>query len=189
MSLAFVGLGNHMLKSTRHNLGSMSLDYTVEKLNLQWTLDKALGGWIAQTEIDTLTGPSPQKLTLIFFKPKTLMNISGGPVSKLLKLKNIQRNSLVLLHDDLERPVGKVSVKANGSPNGHNGIKSVAEKLKSLDIKRIRVGIDRPVDRDNVANYVLGKFTEAEMEKLNSDVYPLVHKTIIQLAKNHVASQ
>lgn len=189
MSLAYVGLGNYMLKLTRHNLGSMSLDYTVEKLNLQWTLDKSLSGWIAQTDIDTLIGPSSQKAIVIFFKPKTFMNISGDPVSRLLKLKNITRESLVLLHDDLERPFGKVSVKVGGSANGHNGVKSVAEKLNSLDIKRIRLGIGRPVDRGNVANYVLERFSEADMASLNSIVYPLVHKTIIQLAKTHVASQ
>lgn len=77
----------------------------------------------------------------------------------------------------MQRDVGKVNIKETGSANGHNGIKSVIDSLRTKDFKRVRIGIGRPLidDRSNeiVAKFVLGKFNENELMKLNQVVYPL----------------
>jgi peptidyl-tRNA hydrolase, PTH1 family len=89
-------------------------------------------------------------------------------------------SNLYVIHDDLQRPLAKVSLKNGGSANGHNGIKSVAKHLRTDDFKRLRIGIGRPPkeidDRsfDVVADFVLGKLTEAEMKALQESVYPLL---------------
>lgn len=89
-------------------------------------------------------------------------------------------SNLYVIHDDLQRPLAKVSLKNGGSANGHNGIKSVAKHLRTDDFKRLRIGIGRPPkevdDRsfDVVADFVLGKLTEAEMKALQDSVYPLL---------------
>lgn len=85
-----------------------------------------------------------------------------------------------MIHDDLQRPLGKLSLKDGGSANGHNGIKSVAKHLRSDEFKRLRIGIGRPPkevdDRsfDVVADYVLGKLTDDEFKALDEHVYPLL---------------
>jgi PTH1 family peptidyl-tRNA hydrolase len=81
----------------------------------------------------------------------------------------------------LERELGKMSLKASGSANGHNGIKSVMDHLKSDQFKRVRIGIGRPIDRDQVVDYVLSKFTSSEMDTLENIVYPMWTQQSIQL--------
>lgn len=109
--------------------------------------------------------------------------------------------NVYIIHDDLQRPLGKVSLKNGGSANGHNGIKSVAKHLHTDEFKRLRIGIGRPPketdDRsfDVVADYVLGKLTDTELKALQDSVYPLLtgdalntlclKETLAKLSKPH----
>jgi PTH1 family peptidyl-tRNA hydrolase len=109
----------------------------------------------------------------------------------LVKDLSIPINNIYVFHDDLERELGKMSLKASGSANGHNGIKSVMDHLKSDQFKRVRIGIGRPIDRDQVVDYVLSKFTLSEMETLEKIIYPMWTQQSIQLLcdKGEIAKQ
>ncbi|KAG2184227.1 hypothetical protein INT44_009242 [Umbelopsis vinacea] len=140
------------------------------------------------------------ELDITLLKPRLLMNVCGPSVAKAGKIPQdsiktymaaadmylllvadlkVPLSNLYVMHDDLQRPLAKVSLKNGGSANGHNGIKSVAKYLRTDDFKRLRIGIGRPPkdidDRsfDVVADFVLGKLTEPEMKALQEIVYPL----------------
>lgn len=87
---------------------------------------------------------------------------------------SIPPSNIYVFHDDLQRPLGKLSLKTGGSANGHNGVKSVMEKLGTDAFRRVRIGIGRPEDRspDVVADFVLSKFTSSEVANLEQLVYP-----------------
>jgi len=120
------------------------------------------------------------ELDITLLKPKLLMNVCGPSIAKAVNELKIPLSNVYVIHDDLQRPLGKVSLKNGGSANGHNGIKSVAKHLRTDEFKRLRIGIGRPPkevdDRsfDIVADYVLGKLTDQEMKVLQDSVYPLL---------------
>lgn len=89
---------------------------------------------------------------------------------------SIPGSSVYIFQDDLQRELGKVSLKASGSANGHNGIKSVIDHLRSDEFWRVRLGVGRPESRDvnDVSDYVLSKFTPPEVALLERKVYPLL---------------
>ncbi|KAJ3127634.1 hypothetical protein HK101_005542 [Irineochytrium annulatum] len=122
---------------------------------------------------------------VIFFKPKGFMNFSGKPVLKACREYAIDPGQVIVVHDDLERKVGSVSPKFGGSASGHNGLRSIQVTLGTPDFHRVRVGIDRPVDRDpeTVAKYVLDYPREDETERLRNIAYPQIARTVFGLLK------
>ncbi len=111
------------------------------------------------------------------------MNVSGPAVATAWKaflngLPNAHRSNakLVVVHDELESPLGKIKVKHGGSARGHNGLKSVTSSLGGMEYSRIGVGIGRPVSRESkdVANYVLRKMSPVEVQKVSDGVDMLV---------------
>jgi PTH1 family peptidyl-tRNA hydrolase len=113
----------------------------------------------------------------------SLMNVSGPAVATAWKaflrdLPNEERTQakLVIVHDELESPLGKIKVKNGGSAKGHNGLKSCVSSLGGMAFKRIGVGIGRPESRESrdVANYVLKKMTPIEMQKVSDGVVDLM---------------
>jgi len=113
----------------------------------------------------------------------TLMNVSGPAVATAWKaflngLPNAHRSNakLVVVHDELESPLGNIKVKPGGSARGHNGLKSVTSSLGGMEYSRIGVGIGRPVSRESkdVANYVLRKMSPVEVQKVSDGVDMLV---------------
>jgi len=115
------------------------------------------------------------------------MNVSGTSVYMAAKGLGIPYSDLIVIHDDMERELGKVSFKTFGSHNGHNGIKSCIKSLSTQHFRRLRVGIGRPTkqsgnrDQDVVSNFVLGKFKPLEMEKLEDLVYDLAHDEVLRI--------
>ncbi|KAJ3326240.1 peptidyl-tRNA hydrolase protein 1 [Boothiomyces sp. JEL0866] len=185
--MIFVGLGNHTLTATRHNMGWIALDYSVNLLlgPNAWILNKNMGGWVAEgivRGIDVGDKGNWEK-RVVFFKPKEYMNRNGIQIAKALRNYSFNHSQLILVHDDLEKKLGKVTVKEKGSANGHNGIKSVMSVLNTSEFQRIRIGIDRPVDKDQVDTYVLSGFSPHEHQTIESTVFPTFHKSLIQLIK------
>ncbi|KAF9113083.1 peptidyl-tRNA hydrolase protein 1 [Mortierella sp. AM989] len=123
------------------------------------------------------------KLTLL--KPLLLMNVSGSCVSRAAKDLGIKATDILVIHDDMERDIGKLSFKFEGSANGHNGIKSCIKSLGTQQFKRLRVGIGRPPNNDRssnfIASYVLGRFKPLEVEKLEELVYDKAGDEIIKI--------
>ncbi|KAF9540968.1 peptidyl-tRNA hydrolase protein 1 [Mortierella hygrophila] len=129
---------------------------------------------------------STLELTITLLKPLQLMNVSGTSVSKAAKDLGVSTSDILVIHDDMERDIGKLSFKSEGSANGHNGIKSCVKALGTAHFRRLRVGIGRPPVSDRspkvVAGYVLGRFKPLEVEKLEELVYYKAGDEIIRVS-------
>ncbi|KAF9184836.1 peptidyl-tRNA hydrolase protein 1 [Haplosporangium sp. Z 767] len=125
------------------------------------------------------------EITLTLLKPLQLMNVSGTSVSRAAKDLGIPVSDILVIHDDMERDIGKLSFKSEGSANGHNGIKSCIKSLGTQHFKRLRVGIGRPPIPDRspkvVAGFVLGRFKPLEIEQLEHLVYEKAGNEIIRV--------
>ncbi|KAJ3352540.1 peptidyl-tRNA hydrolase protein 1 [Kappamyces sp. JEL0680] len=173
----------------------MAVDFCVDRLGLSWSLNKSLSGWVAETRLETvLESAAHGEGKLYFFKPKEYMNLSGGPVKKAVATFRIQPSCLVVCHDDLERQLGrsralttgKLSIKEGGSAGGHNGnnrrliagVRSIIQALGLANFARLRIGIDRPADKDQVQHWVLARFPQEQQQQLEDQVWPLFLKQI-----------
>ncbi|ORY97734.1 peptidyl-tRNA hydrolase-domain-containing protein [Syncephalastrum racemosum] len=168
-----VGLGNYSFPKTRHNAGMMVLDHLAALLELDWTHKRPWKALVAQTTL-SFGDTQQHQFDLTLLKPRVLMNVSGQSVAPAVRDLAISPSNLYIFHDDMQRSLGKVSLKEGGSANGHNGIKSVIGKLGKDEFWRVRIGIGRPEDQRDVVDYVLDKFPSNEMEILRSAVYPFV---------------
>jgi PTH1 family peptidyl-tRNA hydrolase len=143
---------------TRHNVGADALVHIVQLANLQWTTMRDISCYVA---VDNA-------LQITYLRPKCAMNDSGKPVRKALQHFRAAAADCLVVHDDLERAVGKVSVKSGGGAAGHNGIRSITQCLSTESFPRVRVGIGRPADRSQVASFVLESFPYDETELLRT---------------------
>lgn len=119
---------------------------------------------------------------VIVVKPMTFMNLSGDCVAPVVKYHNATPADLVVVSDDIDLPVGKIRIRRGGSAGGHNGLKSVIERLGTPDFARVRIGVGRDrSDRSHVVGHVLGKFP-AEVRALMTDrIIPAAVKAICQV--------
>ena len=147
---AIIGLGNPGKKyyHTRHSIGFRIVDELAQRNGASW--QKKDNMELAEINING------KKLFLI--KPQTFMNDSGKVVPYLLK-KGIKPENILVIHDELEMPVGKMKIKFGGSARGHNGLRSIMNVI-GKDFHRLCFGISRPEKREEVADYVLQIFSE-----------------------------
>lgn len=113
---------------------------------------------------------SPDKL--YFIKPLTYMNLSGEAIGEVARFFKVEPSEILVVHDEIELPMGTVSLKWSGGLGGHNGLRSTKAVLGTADFWRLRFGVGKPANA-NVADFVLGKFTEDEKIIL-SQVFPQV---------------
>jgi PTH1 family peptidyl-tRNA hydrolase len=156
-----VGLGNpgDRYARTRHNVG-----FEVAKLaGERWGLPKAKKRY-AGLYADGRTGPGGPRVGLLL--PQTYMNDAGSSVSPARGALKLDLDRVVVVHDEIDLPFGRVEARLGGGLAGHNGLKSVKEGLGSADFRRIRVGVGRPdsTDPEIVSAHVLGRFTEDDEE-------------------------
>ncbi|CAM5102909.1 unnamed protein product [Natator depressus] len=154
------GLGNYGLRGTRHNMGMAVLNQLAQKLNIadQWKADRRCCADVTITNVE--------EAELVLMKPRRLMNINGLSVASAAETYNLGVEDIYLVHDDLDKPLGKMAIKLGGSARGHNGVRSCISSLHSDCMVRLRVGIGRPVGEAMVDHYVLGRFASAEHEVL-----------------------
>lgn len=174
-----VGLGNpgRSYDHSRHNLGFMCLNHFARMHQIQF--DKKQGK--ARIGSGEVAGNM-----VIVARPQTYMNSSGQAVSLLVKKFNISLDELLVIHDDLDLPVGRIRIRQGGSSAGHKGIESIITELGSRDFSRLRVGIGRPtvVDGSNeiteadIIAYVLSDFTPEEKPTI-TQVIPKVDEAIL----------
>lgn len=116
---------------------------------------------------------------VVYLKPMEFMNRSGWAVNKVASFYKIDPKDILVIHDDIDLPVGKIQLKLWGSSAGHNGLKDIIEKLGTKDFWRLRIGVDRPVDQNMVADYVLHPFKKEEKnlidDKMN-EIEELIQK-------------
>ena len=145
------GLGNPGAKyeQTRHNAGFWFVDELARRCNTQFRSESKYRSDIARCSIDG----SECRLQ----KPMAFMNCSGQPVASLAAFYRIPRNAVLVVHDDLDLPVGTVKLKKSGGHGGHNGLRDLIPNLGGNDFLRLRIGIGHPGHRDDVVDYVLKK--------------------------------
>ena len=149
------GLGNKgsAYRNTRHNVGYFVLDRFAERYGI--TFSARAAGCVVGEGKDALVA-----------KPDTFMNLSGAPVSALMKRRHLLPHSLIVVHDDLDMELGKLKIRWDGGDGGHKGVRSVAEHLHTQDFHRIKIGIGRDPTVPP-EEYVLSRFTPDEAETLN----------------------
>ena len=142
------GLGNpgEEYEHTRHNAGFDTVDLIAEELSARY--------W--KTECGALTAHTTYRgEDVILAKPQGFMNTSGGPVKRLCETYKVQPDHLIVIHDELDIDPGTIRVKFGGGHAGHNGLRSICDKLMTREWFRVRCGIGRPPGRMKVADYVL----------------------------------
>ncbi len=146
-----VGLGNPGTKyeQTRHNAGFWFLDQLAAKNNVSFKSEKRYFG----DYCNAILGGKEVKL----LKPMTFMNRSGQGVAALANFFKIPVENILVAHDELDFPAGKIRLKKGGGHGGHNGLRDIIAQLGSKDFLRLRIGIDHPGSSDQVTGYVLGK--------------------------------
>ena len=163
--LLFVGLGNPTPDSenNRHNVGFKIIDTINKKFDLSKQKPKFKG---------LLTTGNIGNKKIYAIKPLTFMNNSGICIRELIEYFKIDAEDVIVFHDDLDVEFGKIKAKFGGSSAGHNGIASI-DKFIGKDYSRVRVGIGKPKNNIEIADYVLQNFSEEEstgIEKISNDI-------------------
>lgn len=154
-----VGLGNpgKEYENTRHNTGFMAIDEYAKINNIDFNKNK-FDGLYADMLINN------EKIILL--KPQKYMNLSGEVIYKYMDYFKINKEDILIIYDDMDLDVGTFKIRYKGGSAGHNGLKNIESNISSNEYKRIKIGISKNKNIDTV-NYVLGKFTQEEKEKLN----------------------
>jgi len=176
-----VGLGNpgRGHANNRHNIGFVCLNHFAKMQGIRF--DKKQGQ--ARIGSGEVAGSK-----VVIAKPQTYMNRSGQSVSLLVDKFNVSPDNLLVIHDDLDLPLGKIRIRQGGSSGGHKGSGSIITELGSQNFIRIRVGIGRPdknegfteFSEDEIKAYVLSDFTSAEKQAI-TQVIPTVSEAILCL--------
>ena len=156
LDLLVVGLGNPGREhaSNRHNVGWMIVDELARRHGGSWK--SRFSGQVAEIRVDG------HKVALL--KPETYMNASGGPVGAAARFFKVEPESVLVVHDEGDFDLGRLQARLGGGLAGHNGLRSIAQHLKTQDFLRLRVGVGRPERGDPrpLADYVLSDFEPAD---------------------------
>jgi peptidyl-tRNA hydrolase, PTH1 family len=177
-----VGLGNPgpEYAGNRHNAGHMVIAVLAERMSARFKAHR--------TRCDVAEGRlAGQVVTLA--RPRTYMNLSGGPVAALAAFYKLPADRIVVVHDELDIPFGAIRLKLGGGDNGHNGLRSITAALTTRDYYRVRFGIGRPPGRMDPAAYVLKDFSGPERKDLPLEVDRAADAVEALLAKGLTAVQ
>jgi PTH1 family peptidyl-tRNA hydrolase len=155
-----VGLGNPGPKyaDTRHNVGFAVVERLAARAGARF---KAHRG-VADVAEGRLAGTR-----VVLARPRSYMNVSGGPVTSVARYYGVEPESLVVVHDDLDLGFGTIRLKRGGGEGGHNGLRSISQSLGTRDYLRARFGIGRPPGRQDPADFVLRRFSAAERTEVD----------------------
>ena len=177
-----VGLGNPGPKYAghRHNIGAMVIAELARQAGSTLREHKAGRAWAAEVRLGTAPDGAPGPRAVLA-RPMTYMNLSGGPVSGLMKFYKVPLEQVVVVHDELDIDFGAVRLKRGGGEGGHNGLRSISQSLGSRDYLRVRLGIGRPPGRQDAASYVLTDFPsrdKVDVDLLIGDGVDAVHDLV-----------
>ena len=167
-----IGLGNPEEKysGTWHNIGFDIISKLREDWNFpDFEFSKKFNAEISEGNYKLQT--TNYKLLLV--KPQTFMNLSGETINKILEFYKLTPSDIIVIHDDLDIALGKFKIATDSTSAGHNGVRNIIDNLGTQKFKRLRIGIGEEMDgaiscRLDAHDYVLRKFSEEEVEKINS---------------------
>lgn len=174
------GLGNpgEEYAHTRHNAGFDTVDRIAEELGVSYWKNE--GGALVATK-------QWKGYELVLAKPQSFMNVSGGPVKKVMAAHGIAADRLIVVHDELDIPSGTIRTKFGGGHAGHNGLRSICDKLGTRDWYRMRIGIGRPPGRMAVTDWVLSR-PRKEAEEEFEAACALGAEAVLHLVENGLES-
>ena len=172
-NICIIGLGNPGTKyhGTRHNVGKDWIKTIATECDLKLQSKKKIESTVALS--------SDEKI--LWGYPNQYVNESGYSVNKILKNNNFKLEQIIVIHDDLDLPIGRLKLKIGGGHGGHNGLRSIISHA-GKSFLRLRVGIGHPGNKVDVTNWVLGKFNPAEIDLIQESF--LKFKNIIDLLCN-----
>lgn len=177
-----VGLGNPGPRyvANRHNIGFLVLDEIADRLGGRFKAHRSgaeicEGRWAGRK--------------VVLAKPRSFMNLSGGPVAGAARFYKTTPDSLVVVHDELDVPYGSLRLKFGGGVGGHNGLRSISKSLGTQDYYRVRFGIGRPPGRMDPADYVLKDFSSVERRELALNIDQCADAVETLLDKGLAAAQ
>lgn len=170
------GLGNpgRQYRNNRHNIGFMTLDRLAERLGVSYSRmeSKAL-----------VTKAEYNGRRLVLAKPQTFMNLSGQAVGALARFYKVPLENILVVYDDVDLPQETLRMRPGGGSAGHNGMKSIIERLGSQEFPRLRLGVGRPPGHKDAANYVLQDFSKTEAELLPQILDRAVDAVLVYLTE------
>lgn len=175
-----VGLGNPEsdYSKTRHNMG----------FNVVNSLAKAYDIDISRKKFEAEFGSGIiENEKVILVKPQTFMNLSGKSVIEFVKFYKLSLSDLIVIYDDMDIDISKIRIRKSGSPGSHNGMKSIVNILADDRFARVRVGIGKPLENEDIINYVIGAIPEEQIPKLNEGVEK-AKDAVIEILKNGIDS-
>lgn len=183
-----VGLGNPTREydRTRHNVGFEVIDRLGEQYRIDVT-GKRMKACFGKGMIGN------EKVILV--KPQTYMNLSGESVRQFIDYYKVSPENIIVIYDDISLEPGQLRIRIKGSAGGHNGIKSIIAHLGSQEFPRIKVGIGEKPRGMDLANYVLGRFSKSEQEKMEESFGAAVEAVAMMIeqgndtAMNHFNSR
>ena len=158
-----VGLGNpgREYRETRHNVGFLVVDELARRHQLELTMGPSQ---VPETLVAKRYGPAP----LLVAKPLTFMNRSGDAVAALMRHYEVGAADVLVVVDEAALPFGRLRARMRGSAGGHNGLKSMIERLGTGEFSRLRLGVGRGDSRRDLADHVLAKFEPGERAELEA---------------------
>lgn len=154
-----IGLGNPgpRYAGNRHNIGFLVADELADRAGGKFKAHRS-GAEVVEGRLSSVRA--------VLAKPRSYMNLSGGPVASVAKFYKVPAESLIVIHDELDLPYGTIRLKRGGGENGHNGLRSISKSLGTKDYLRVRFGVGRPPGRMDPADYVLKDFSSTERKEL-----------------------
>ena len=173
-----VGLGNpeNEYANTRHNMGFDVINQITKTTNIK-VLKSKFRALYGMGEING------KKVVLV--KPQTYMNLSGESIIQFKKFYKISNKNIIVVYDDIDLEIGNIRIKPKGSSGTHNGMKSVIANLKTEDFIRVRVGIGKPENKEDIINYVIGPIPKREKEILEKSVEK-ASQAILEILENGI---
>ena len=161
------GLGNpgREYERHRHNIGFMVVEALLSRARAELNHEK----FQARVGQGSLGGEK-----VLFLEPQTYMNLSGRSLAEAARFYKVAVEDILVIHDELDLPFGRLQLKVGGGSGGHNGLKSIVSSLGADGFIRLRFGVDKPQGpnaKERVAGYVLSNFDDAERRQLD-DLIP-----------------
>lgn len=150
-----IGLGNPGTKyeHTRHNVGFLTIDLLSMKYGIK----------VAKLKHKALLGEGIiEGQRVVLAKPQTFMNLSGESIREIVEWYKVPMSNVIVVYDDIDLALGKIRVRPGGSSGTHNGMKSIIYQLQEDTFPRVRIGIGKPPENWDLADYVLSRFGEEE---------------------------
>lgn len=166
-----VGLGNLGKKyaNTRHNFGYIVLDSFARDRGFSWRYNPDFPAYYIKSHLKTVddSGFSSRGDDFVLIKPATFMNHSGVSTLTASNFFKIEKKDILVVHDELDLPFGKIRLAFDSMSAGHKGVDSIIESISAVEFGRLRVGIGRPSKKSETEKYVLRQFTKEESKNLN----------------------